>query len=147
MKITFPRIAFLAWGFVFLFSQSKSQSTFVRMYNKGNMGYTVREVNGNSYVVAGGTDFYFNWHWFIQSSVLNTNIHLFKTDVNGVLQWERVISKPNTRMVARWMEPTNDGGFILTGFANKDAVWPPDSNDVVLVKTDASGFISWCKIY
>jgi hypothetical protein len=148
MKITFPRIALLACGFVFIFStESKSQSTFVRMYNKGNMGYTVREVNGNSYVVAGGTDYYFNWHWFIQSSLLNTNIHLFKTDANGVLQWERVIGKPNTRMVARWMEPTTDGGFIVTGFSNQDVVWPPDSNDVVLLKTDGSGLVSWCKVY
>jgi len=148
MKITFPLIIFLACGFVFLISsESKSQSTFVRMYNKGNMGYAVREVSGNSYVVAGGTDYYFNWHWFIQSSLLNTNIHLFKTDVNGVMQWERVIGKANTRMVARWMEPTSDGGFIVTGSTNKDVTWPPDSNDVVLVKTDGTGFVSWCKVY
>ena len=148
MKLTFPRILFLACGFVLLgTTDSESQSTFVRMYNKGNMGYAVREVNGNSYVVAGGTDYYFNWHWFIQSSLLNTNIHLFKTDVNGVLQWERIISKANTRMVARWMEPTSDGGFILTGFANRDVMWPPDSNDVVLVKTDGTGLVSWCKVY
>jgi len=26
-------------------------------------------------------------------------------------------------------------------------VWPPDSNDVVLLKTDASGLVSWCKIF
>src|SRR5690349_11803470 len=142
MKITFLPVAFLACVFVFQFSLfSKAQSTFVRLYNKGNMGYTVREVNGNSFVVAGGTDYYFNWHSLIQSPLLSTNIHLFKTDMNGVLQWERIISKPNTRMIARWMEPTFDGGFILTGMANQDAVWPPDSNDVVLVKTDATGMV------
>ncbi len=111
------------------------------------MGYAVREVNGNSYVVAGGTDYYFNWHWSIQSSIATTNIHLFKTDINGVLQWERIISKPGTRMIARWMEPTIDGGFIITGFSNKDVIWPPDSNDVVLVKTDANGFVAWSKTY
>jgi hypothetical protein len=48
------------------------------MYNKGNMGYAVRETGGNSYVVAGGTDFYYNWHWNIQSSLLTTKIHLLK---------------------------------------------------------------------
>ncbi len=117
------------------------------MYNKGNMGYSVREVNGNSYVVAGSTNYYFNWHWFIQSPVATTNIHLFKTDVSGILQWERVISKPNTRMIARWMEPTFDNGFIVAGSANNDITWPPDSNDVILVKTDNSGMVSWSKKY
>lgn len=111
------------------------------------MGYAVRETGGNSYVVAGGTDYYYNWHWFIQSSLLNTNIHLFKTNVNGVLQWERILGKANTRMVARWMEPTFDGGFIITGSSNADAVWPPDSNDIILVKTDAGGNFSWCKVF
>ncbi|CAN5392099.1 hypothetical protein BH11BAC1_BH11BAC1_16160 [soil metagenome] len=117
------------------------------MYNKGNMGYTVREVNGNSYVVAGGTDFYYNWHWNIQSSLATTNIHLFKTNANGVLQWEQVISKLNSRMVARWMEPTFDDGFIITGSTNSDVTWPPDSNDVVLIKTDANGLVAWSKTY
>lgn len=109
------------------------------------MGYTVREVSNNSYVVAGGTDFYYNWHWFTSSPIVNTNIHLFKVDLNGVLQWERVISQPGKRMIARWMEPTFDGGYILTGSSNNDKVWPPDSNDVVLVKADGSGMISWAK--
>src|SRR5688572_25039790 len=101
MKITAPGTFLLVCAFL-LSSESKSQSTFVRMYNKGNTGYAVREVNGNAYVVAGGTDYYYNWHWFIQSSLATTNIHLFKTNTSGVLQWERVISKANTRMIARW---------------------------------------------
>ncbi len=129
------------------FAELIAQTTFVRLYNKGNLGYTVREVNGNSYVVAGSTDFYFNWHWNIQSSLATTSIHLFKTDVSGVLQWERVISQLNTRMIARWMEPTIDGGFIITGASNKDVLWPSDSNDVILVKTDATGMVSWAKSF
>lgn len=148
MKITSTKgVRLLLALAVFSAGALKAQTTFVRTYNKGNMGYTVREVNGNSYVVAGGTDFYYNFHWFMQSSLATTNIHLFKTDVSGVLQWERVISKLNTRMIARWMEPTLDGGFILTGATNTDQVWPPDSNDVVLVKTDGTGMVSWSKIF
>ncbi len=126
---------------------SLGQNTFSRTYNKGNSGYAVREVNGNSYVVAGSTDFYYNFHWFIMSSLINTNLHLFKTDANGVLIWEKIFSKPNTRMIARWLEPTNDNGFILTGASNSDMVWPPDSNDIILVKTDAAGTVQWSKTY
>ena len=87
MKITTARgIRLLIVLAVFSAAELNAQTTFVRTYNKGNMGYTVREVNGNSYVVAGGTDYYYNFHWFIQSALATTNIHLFKTDVSGVLQ-------------------------------------------------------------
>ncbi|MEO8086539.1 MAG: hypothetical protein ABI763_06955 [Bacteroidota bacterium] len=148
MKITLTGSTLLLVVIAFIsFTEVEAQTTFVRMYNEGNMGYTVREVNGNSYVVAGGTDFYYNWHWNIQSSLATTNIHLFKTNVNGVLQWEQVISKLNSRMVARWMEPTFDDGFIITGSTNSDVTWPPDSNDVVLVKTDGNGVVAWSKTY
>lgn len=127
--------------------RSTGQTTFVRMYNNGDMGYAVREVNGNSFVVAGSTDYYFNWHWLVSSPIATTNIHLFKTDDIGVMQWERIFSKLNTRLIARWMEPTADGGFIVTGSANSDVTWPPDSNDVILVKTDAMGIIEWSKSF
>jgi hypothetical protein len=130
-----------------LFKAFGQPSTFMRMYNRGNSGYTVREVNGNSFVSAGGTDFYFNWHWFIMSPIASTGIHLFKTDNAGNLTWEKIYTRLNARIIARWFEPTNDGGYILTGFGNKDVVWPPDSNDIVLIKTDGNGNISWSKVF
>ncbi|HKR03688.1 MAG TPA: hypothetical protein VJY62_03560 [Bacteroidia bacterium] len=131
-----------------LFNISFSQpATFMRMYNRGNNGYAVREVNANSFVVAGGTDFYFNWHWHIMSPLTSTGIHFFSTDNSGNLLWEKIYNRLNERVIARWFEPTQDGGYIITGFHNKDIVWPPDSNDIVLVKTDANGAITWSKIF
>jgi hypothetical protein len=126
---------------------ASGQTTFLRMYNKGNIGYAVREVAGNNYVVAGGTDFYYNWHWFQLSPLSTTGIHLFKTNANGSLIWQKSYTKAGARITARWMEPTPDGGYIVAGMGGRDRQWPPDSNDVVLVKTDALGAISWAKSY
>ncbi|MBL0343492.1 MAG: T9SS type A sorting domain-containing protein [Bacteroidetes bacterium] len=122
-------------------------STFLKMYNKGNSGYSVRELNGNTYVVAGGTDYYYNYNWNLMSPLLSTNIHLFKTTSNGTLIWEKIFSSLNHRTIATWMEPCNDGGLIVTGHINNENNWPPDSNDIILIKTDANGAISWSKTF
>lgn len=134
----------LMFGYTFCFSQP---STFFKMYNNGNIGYAVREVNGNSYTVAGGTDFYYNFHWQIMSSFASTNIHLFKTDDRGNLLWEKIYGNNTSRTIATWMEHTADGGYIIAGSDNKDLAWPPDSNDVVLIKTNGNGVIAWSKKY
>ncbi len=130
-----------------LFTEGFSQPTFMKMYNNGNIGYAVREVNASSYVVAGGTDFYFNYHWSLMSSIPTTDIHFFKTDLNGNLMWEKVYSSITSRSIARWFEPTQDGGYIITGYESSETIWPPDSNNVVLIKTDGNGVITWSKVY
>lgn len=122
-------------------------STFLKMYNKGNSAYAVRELNGNTYVVAGGTDFYYNFHWNLMSPINSTNVHLFKTSSNGTLIWERIFSSMNHRTIATWMEPVDDGGIIVTGHTNSENTWPPDSNDIILIKTDNNGNLSWSKTF
>lgn len=104
-------------------------------------------MNGNSYVVAGATDYYYNFHWSIMSSVPNTNVHLYKTTDDGTLIWEKIFQKPFSRSLATWEEITSDGGIIITGRMNQDVAWPPDSNDIFLIKTDADGQIQWSKKY
>lgn len=142
------RNGFLLLFFILTSAFAAAQpSTFLRMYNKGHTGNAVREAGGNSYVSAGATDFYYNWHWMIMSQIATSGIHFLKTDVNGNLLWERTYNYPLSRSTATWFEPTQDGGFILTGSANRDIAWPPDSNDVVLVKTDANGIVAWSKRY
>lgn len=122
-----------------------SQSTFMKMYNGGNCGFAVRETAGNAFVFAGGTDFYYNYHWMTMSSVTSSKIHLVKADNTGNMVWQKFIGNPVSRSVVRWMENTSDGGFIMTGFDNKETSWPPDSNDMFLLKTDNAGNISWSR--
>ena len=124
-----------------------SQNTFLKSYNTGDMGYCVREANGVSYVATGCTDFYYNFHWFNMSPIVNTNIQLLKTMTDGTLLWEKIYSYPGNRSLATWMEHTSDNGYIVTGRTNQDLIWPPDSNDIILLKTDDDGNIQWSKIY
>ena len=120
-------------------------TTFMKTYNSGETGYCVREVGGNAYVIAGSTDYYYNFQWFIMSPTNTTKIHVVKANVDGGLIWEKIIAYPGNRMFATWIEHTNDDGFIVTGRSGHDAVWPPDSNDVVLIKTDSGGNPLWAK--
>jgi hypothetical protein len=126
---------------------ASAQNTFVKTYNSGDMGYCVREANGVSYVAVGCTDFYYNFNWLNMSPIINTNIHAIKTMTDGTLLWEKVYSYPGYRSLATWMENTSDNGYIITGRINQDLVWPPDSNDIILTKTDTDGNIQWTKIY
>ena len=142
----FVRLRLLFLVFCTLAGVHTIGQTFFKMYNRGNSGFAVREVPGG-HVVAGGTDFYTNWHWFTMSQPATTDIHLFKTDLNGTLLWERVIGTPLSRTIARSMEPASDGGYIIAGHDSRDKMWPPDSNDVVLVKTDAMGNPAWARVF
>jgi hypothetical protein len=122
-------------------------STFLSMYNHGLSGTAVREATNGDVVVAGCTDFYYNFHWHMLSPVSSTSIHLFRTTADGGLLWERILTHPGYRVTANWMEPLPGGGFIVAGSQNQDVLWPPDSNDIVLVKTTAGGNLLWSKTY
>ena len=128
-----------------VFNCGGQPTTFIKSFNTGNSGYVVRETRSSNYIVAGGTDFYYNFHWFTMSGIPSTNIHLLKTNQDGSLIWEKVFGKPGARTIGMWMEITNDSGTIITGHMNRDLVWPPDSNDIVLMKTDENGNLSWAK--
>ncbi len=129
------------------FTIASSQNTFVKTYNTGDMGYCIREANGISYVAAGCTDFYYNFNWLNMSPIASTNIQLIKTMTDGTLQWEKIYSYPGNRSLATWMEHTSDNGYIITGRTNQDLIWPPDSNNILLLKTDDSGNVQWSKIF
>ena len=89
--------------FIFLFYCSapiKAQpATFLKLYARGNQAFAVREQNMNSYIVAGGTNYYYNYHWMQQSPIGLTGVHLFKTNVLGSLVWEKIYSTPGTRSI------------------------------------------------
>ena len=134
---------FLFYFVIHQFAHAVNPTTFVKSYNSGNIGYVVREVNASQYVVAGSTDYYYNFHWNIMSWANTTNIHFLKSDENGSLIWEKIFTYPGNRMFATDFATTIDNGFIITGRAGNDMVWPPDSNDIVLIKTDSSGNVLW----
>ena len=136
---------FLFYFFVLSVFTKGQPTTFLKTFNSGNFGYSVKEVNANSYVVAGSTDFYYNFHFLNMSTIISTNVHFYRTDVDGRLIWEKIFQYPGYRSLATWVEHTYDDGFILTGRTNSDRTWPPDSNDIFLMKTNSVGNILWAK--
>lgn len=134
--------------FAFIISPTKGfcqPNTFIKSYNSGNTGSSVREINAGKYVAAGSTDFYYSFHFMSMSAIPNTNLHLISTTQDGNLIWEKIYTNPGFRTFPTWMEKTADEGTIITGHMNKDIQWPPDSNDIFLVKTDSSGIIQWSR--
>jgi len=80
-----------------------------------DVGYSVRQTTDEGYIIA-------------------SNIGLIKTDNNGVQQWS------NNQSIARDVQQTADGGFIVTGNGRNQA-------DVFLLKLDTNGLQQWLKNY
>jgi len=84
-------------------------------------GKYVQQTSDGGYIVAG----LYNSTYYVL---------LLKLDASGNLQW----SKTYNVGYGLFVQQTHDGGFILTGFAAGLAF---GGNDVVLIKTDATGNI------
>jgi uncharacterized delta-60 repeat protein len=68
---------------------------------------------------------------------------LVKTDANGNLQWAKIYGGTDED-VARFVQQTSDGGYILAGYTGS---FGAGLSDVFLVKTDANGNVQWAKTY
>ena len=75
----------------------------------------------------------------------NYKAYLIKTDVNGDTLWTKIYGGA-TADYFNAIELTNDGGYLLAGYTNS-FVTAPDSGNIYLVKTDASGSAQWTKSY
>jgi hypothetical protein len=73
----------------------------------------------------------------------NTNIHIIKTDSNGVILWEHFIGDTSVYWVSDFSR-THDKGFIISGYTNKNFL---NGYDVLLVKTDSMTNVQWMKTY
>jgi len=71
------------------------------------------------------------------------DFYLVKTDASGNIEWEQTYGGSNYDS-AYSVEQTTDGGYILAGAIQTDV---SGSNDVYLVKTDASGNTEWEKTF
>ncbi len=56
--------------------------------------------------------------------------------------WTKTYERPK-RSMGQWVEPTSDGGFVMTGYAADYGT----SADVYIVKTDSMGKEKWNKTY
>ncbi len=67
---------------------------------------------------------------------------LLRLDNNGDTMWTQTYERPK-RCMGQWVEPTSDGGFIMTGYAADFGT----SADVYIVKADSMGQEKWNKTY
>jgi len=99
-----------------------------------DVGRCVRQTGDNGFILIGYSD----------SDATETDIWLLKTDGQGNEEWSRSFSGPEYDY-ATHVEPTADGGYIMTGF------WGSGSGgfggDLWLMKTDALGQEEWSRFY
>src|ERR1017187_616644 len=71
------------------------------------------------------------------------DIRIYKTDVNGNILWQRIISDSALSPQLGGIVCTKDGGLIITGAINNT----DSTMDNFLMKINPCGRVEWCKIY
>lgn len=71
------------------------------------------------------------------------DVWLLKTDANGDTLWTKTYGGADWDE-ARSMQPTTDGGYIITGVT---ASFGAGGSDIYLIKTDANGDTLWTRTY
>ncbi len=102
--------------------------------SESQVGYAVRQTNDGGYVIAGKTSSY---------GAGGDDFYLLKTDSSGNLSWEATFGGPGGDR-AESVDQTSDGGYIIAGYSDS---FGAGSDDVYLVKTDATGNLVWQKTF
>lgn len=136
MKLTYISRIFMASGLIFSSLIAGSQITFQKTYGGYNsdFGYSLQPISGGGYIICGRTE-------SIGSG--GFNVFLVKTDNTGDTLWTRTYGK-SFEDNGYSVRQTNDGGYIITGSTLSAG---QGSYDILLIKTDNTGTISWVKTY
>jgi len=113
---------------------------WTRSYGGSNADFAqaVQQTADGGYIVAGYTSSF---------GAGNNDVYLLKTDANGNLTWSKTYGGVNGDY-AFAVKQTTDGGYILSGITSSFGISPYGNiNDVYVLKTDASGNLSWSKTY
>jgi hypothetical protein len=105
--------------------------SYNHLYNAAGLVQT----RDGGYVIAGNS-----YTTGISTTIHSEGIRLFKTDLNGSVQWSRTYKIPSAEYWsgASSMAQTTDGGYIIAGSSG---------NSSFLIKTDASGITQWNGTY
>jgi len=98
-----------------------------------DLAYSVQQTSDGGYIVAGWT----------YSFGAGGDILLIKTDANGNIIWAKTYGGTNDDW-AYSVQQTSDGGYIVAGWTYS---FGAGSDDILLIKTDASGNVQWAKTY
>ncbi|MFX0061548.1 MAG: hypothetical protein ACFFC7_05120 [Candidatus Hermodarchaeota archaeon] len=101
--------------------------------SEGDYASALLQTSDGGFVLVGGTSYSGVDHPYDEA-------WLIKTDINGVMQWNRTYEGFNILSV---LVQTSDGGFALAGTTLSDLEWP----DILLMKTFANGTLQWNRTY
>lgn len=106
--------------------------TFGENDNDGEYLVTVLETLDGGYIAAGRN--------YLGDT---SDTLLVKTDINGNVQWEKLIGESEKHDAATFINYASDGGFILTG----QVLFPDTEHDIYLKKIDNDGNEEWIKFF
>lgn len=73
----------------------------------------------------------------------NRDVYVLKVDKNGTLVWEKRFGGTGIDE-GKWIQQTNDGGYIIAGYTNS---FGAGGNDIYIIKLDSNGDYDWDKTY
>jgi PKD repeat protein len=119
----------------------KTDSSGNQQWNKQFGSYSsdgtwcVEQTSDGGYVITGWT--------FSYGPGYVGNAWLVKTDSLGNQQWNKTFGGSDADR-GYWVQQTNDGGYIITGYT---ASFGAGLDDALLIKTDASGNEQWTRTF
>jgi uncharacterized delta-60 repeat protein len=122
-------------------TNSSGDTLWTRTYGGAHedRGYAVRQTSDGGYIIAG-----------YAASFGSGSCHIFvvKTTSSGSTLWAKSYAYSDTSFdIARSIEQTSDGGYIIAGFTYRFGTFRGATSDAYLIKTNSSGDTLWTKTY
>ena len=95
-------------------------------------GRSVQQTSDGGYIIAGYTQLYDTGRY---------DMYLIKTDPNGNSEWQKIYGGINGD-IAKAVQQTSDGGYIIAGLSEFEVLIPAGKGDVCLLKLCPDGTLS-----
>jgi hypothetical protein len=136
MKTLYKNFILLTVSFICSISLSQTWPKYYTQTDSYDYTYDIMETYDKGYMICGnfytydGSE-YKAWSWLI------------KTDINGNIQWDKVIEGGDDVVISNAVEQTSDGGILTCG-----SIWTnAGAYDPFMMKLNACGEKEWCKIF